>query len=128
MTKLDIDINSIPHYENFADIPDEYVGPSYIVNEFTVFFTKHGMLHREDGPAGIYFFPIEIVGNNPFDPPLEIIQFVYYQNDKKHRLDGPAIIKGKYSAFYIEGKVVFEKNYWNHPLVIEHRLNKIIKL
>ena len=128
MTKLDIDINSIPHYENFADIPDEYVGPSYIVNEFAVFFTKHGNLHREDGPRGIYFFPMEISGNNPLWSTPEIIQFVYYQNDKKHRLDGPAIIKGKYFDFYIEGKVVFEKNYWNHPLVIEHRLNKIIKL
>lgn len=47
-----------------------------------------------------------------------------------HRLNGPAIEYdyGGYKGWYIEGKEYTEEQFWNHPLVVENKFNKILEL
>lgn len=47
-----------------------------------------------------------------------------------HRLDGPAITSKSllFSYYFINDIEYSEKQYWNHPLVVEYKLNKILKL
>lgn len=52
-----------------------------------------------------------------------------------HRLDGPAFIqynrKGEIfsMSYHIEGsEMIDEIKYWNHPLVLQNKLNKILEL
>lgn len=68
---------------------------------------KDKIIHREDGPAIIYSHGTK----------------VWYNKNKKHRLDGPAIESDKKVLYFIT-----EKQFWNHPLVIQHMIDKIIKL
>lgn len=59
--------------------------------------------------------------------------FGWYKNGNRHRLDGPCIIHGfstskPYKVFAIEDVDFTEQAYWNHPLVIKNKLDKILKL
>lgn len=52
-----------------------------------------------------------------------------------HRLDGPAFLKynrkGKIvsMSYHIEGsEMMDEVEYWNHPMVLQNKLNKILEL
>lgn len=72
--------------------------------------------------------------------PINTSQYFFYvvHHNKKsmgytfHKLDGPSriwldkdgVIKDK--EFYIHSYHVREEVYWNHPLVVEHRLNHIL--
>lgn len=47
-----------------------------------------------------------------------------------HRLDGPAVVKlenGK-QYFYINDRRFSENEYWNHPLVIDHKIKTILAI
>lgn len=55
----------------------------------------------------------------------------YYKDGYKHRLDGPAIVGkmvGGKDQYWIDGHEISEVEYWNHPLVIEYRLENILKI
>ena len=44
-----------------------------------------------------------------------------------HRLDGPAIIwSSGYASYYVNNVEYSEQEYWNHPLVIAYKLEKIL--
>lgn len=75
------------------------------------YYNHKNDLHRLDGPA------VEWAGGSK----------IWYVNGKYHRLDGPAIEHadgGKY--WYVNGKEFKEGEFNKHPLVVEHRLGKII--
>lgn len=46
-----------------------------------------------------------------------------------HRLDGPALFSKKFSGkYWINDKPVSVKDFYNHPLVLKHKLNSILAL
>jgi len=50
------------------------------------------------------------------------------KNYSLHRIGGPAkIFFDKEMMFCIEGESYSEKEYWNNPLVIQHKLNRILE-
>lgn len=59
----------------------------------------------------------------------------FYYKGLKHRLGGPAQTKGygvgviEYKeTYYINGIQFSVEDYWNHPLVLEHQMNRILEL
>jgi len=60
-----------------------------------------------------------------------VIEFYFLvgRKVKFHRLDGPARIwNSGITEYWICGDAFTEKDFWNHPLVIKHKLNKIVEL
>lgn len=62
---------------------------------------------------------------------------IWMFNGAWHRLDGPGSIDTYISAdgaeiieykFWINDKQIKEEDYWNNPLVIKAKINKILKL
>ena len=50
---------------------------------------------------------------------------VWYQHDKEHRLDGPAVEYPDGGKFYYIDEIVYrESDYWNHPDVLAYRYLK----
>lgn len=103
-------------FKRWDDIPDDFEGQCYIEkSQDEYWLIKKRISHREDGPAIIYSHGTQ----------------VWYQNNLIHRLDGPVMIFAKNSdrnVFYIHNVSYNEEKFWNHPLVIEHKLNKILEL
>ena len=55
-----------------------------------------------------------------------IIEWYYY--DQLHRLDGPAVLcPSGHKEWAIESFYFSEQDYWNHPKVVEYKLNKILQ-
>lgn len=57
----------------------------------------------------------------------------WFNDGRLHRLDGPArIYDGTIAGeYYINSQYFFYGNlkaYWNHPLVVNHTINKILEL
>lgn len=51
----------------------------------------------------------------------------WYHYDVRHRLNGPAFIRMTgHEWYYIYGELYSKKNFWQHPLVINSKLNKIL--
>jgi antitoxin component YwqK of YwqJK toxin-antitoxin module len=63
----------------------------------------YNKLHREDGPARIYYYPNGSIKHE-----------FYYKNDKKHRDDGPAII-----VYNINGNITSKQYYLNGKKVTD---------
>lgn len=56
-------------------------------------------------------------------------QIFWMKNGSFHKLDGPAIIDAISGIeYYITNRFLNEQQFWQHPLVINHKLNKIINL
>lgn len=79
-----------------------------------------GKLHRETGPA---------VSLSTFST-----YYKWYKHGKRHRLDGPAVFH-VYAGWHMPGgywidgvQYIKKEDFWNHPKVIEHKLNKIENL
>lgn len=60
--------------------------------------------------------------------------YVYIKNRYPHRIDGPAVIEfstkhrnwmGK--QFWLNNQNYEEQDYWNHELVVNHKINKILE-
>ncbi len=58
----------------------------------------HGKLHREDGPAVIWYYEVYSV--------LVVEHEIYYQHGERHRVDGPAAI-----WYHPHGHVLREEYY-----------------
>lgn len=130
----------IRKFPTFNEIPNDFSGEAYCLKQGAKVWFKNGVLHRENGPALVYI--------------ARGIK-IWFQNGKMHRKDKPAIKtptklewcwKGNTSRldgpaviwFNSEGKIVSktfsidkmwftEEEYWEHPLVLKHKLNKILK-
>lgn len=102
------------YFRDFLEIPFKFEGHCYVEDHRAEFWLIKGRTkHRLDGPAKIY--------------KSGTVQ--WWVNGKLHRLDGPAIKYSNGRADYsINGEFYDKENYWNHPLVIESKLNQIIKL
>lgn len=54
-------------------------------------------------------------------------------NYKLHRVDGPAILEcynentPLYEEYWLNERMILDRDYWNHPLVIKAKLNKILE-
>lgn len=56
-------------------------------------------------------------------------RIIWLKKLKFHRLDSPAIQwKNGRNQFFIEDYRLTEENYWNHPIVIKHKLTNILGL
>lgn len=56
-------------------------------------------------------------------------QVFWMKNGNFHRLDGPAIVEYHgIKSYYINHRVMSKENYYSHPLVIQHKLDKILQL
>jgi hypothetical protein len=108
-------------YKDLGCIPSRFTGVGYFIVYAAKVWFKNGMFHREDGPAMVY----------------DNGEQRWFVNNIYHRLDGPARIippnaRGnpqEHVEYWINNRYLkkgTETNYWNHPLVIEHKLNKII--
>lgn len=87
-------------------------------------YKGHRVYHREDGPAHIMF--------DMFGYP----SYYWYNHGKFHRNDGPAVINehsglfgsGGTKEYWINNEQMSEQDYWNHPLIMEYKLKKIMEL
>lgn len=52
-------------------------------------------------------------------------KLTWIKNGNYHRLDGPATEEG---WFYVEGVKYSEQEYWNHPMVVKYKLEKILEV
>lgn len=103
-------IESLPF--GWYDCPD---GVYFVVKNQIVVHIKNDMFHNESGPAYIAHSVVS-----------------WYKRGLLHRLDGPAITMRTSdntrfsSAYYIDDFGYTEQDYWQHPEVIKHKLNKIL--
>lgn len=107
-------------FDSWIEIPHNFEGECFVKCwSETYWLLKNRIIHKDDGPAIIYD-----------DGRSQI----WYCNNQKHRVDGPAGIfknsfkKKDYYEFWIFGKEYREQDYWNHPLVVEYKLKQIINL
>lgn len=98
------------------DVPLGFVGHVYVEDDGCQYWLKPSetpgtfCMHREDGPATIYDSGTKF----------------WWNNGEKHRLDGPAVERHNgEKEFWIHDKSFMPNQYWNHPLVIKYKLNKI---
>lgn len=72
-------------------------GPAYISNIYDIeIWYKHGLYHRNDGGPAL----------------RHKSTFLWYQEDKLHRLDGPAVVsKGNPKEYWINGQKLSPKEY-----------------
>lgn len=52
----------------------------------------------------------------------------WFYNNKAHNICGPFQIFGLERHYCINDKRLSEEEYWKHPLVLEHKLNKILEV
>ena len=100
-------------FETQDCVPDNFTGTCRIEEEECVITFKNGMYHSDFTPCFIYDSGEE----------------EWWQNGLIHRLDGPAfneLVVTHVGRFFISGKGYAEKEYWSHPFVVEHKLNKIL--
>lgn len=104
------------NFKFVSDIPEKYTGVCYIECSKQTRWYKDGKFHREEGPA--------IVGDNKIEQ--------WFINDLRHRLGGFAVVYHHFNnlnnIYYIHGDYVAHEDYWKDPLVIKHKLNKILDI
>lgn len=99
------------YIDSWYDVPNKYTGKAKLPNGIAFF--KNGKLHNKNEPALAY----------------ENGTSYWCINGLNHRLDGPAIYNSiEIISFYINGEKYLEQEYWDHPLVIECKLNSILSI
>lgn len=56
-------------------------------------------------------------------------RIIHFNDSNIERLDGPAVYlknSNKYARYWIGNNYLNEKEYWDHPKVIKHKLNQIL--
>lgn len=94
----------------------------------TFYHFENDKIHCDDGPARIetlHSFPDKIYSVD------------WYNQNKKHRLDGPAEIwlelseekhHSRLFCYKIDGIQLSEEQYWKHHQIIKHVINSIVEL
>lgn len=108
--------NKIPTYDSVNEIPYEFCGIC-IIGDIWECYVKNGVPHKVDGPA---------VSSTLTHKNYSLKE--WWISGNRHRLDGPAIefARTEKNKFYINNNIIEEKNFWNHPMVIKNKLNKIL--
>lgn len=98
---------------NIDCVPDDFEGCCYLSDYKAKYWLKPArVFHRENAPAIEY----------------DVGAKIWYNNDVRERLDGPAFDWGDNNKeFFIEGKIITEQDYWNHPKIILYKLNHILQ-
>ena len=96
-------------------IPNDFKGQCFTqheIGEAEYWLEPFKIRHCETGPAVIW----------------DSGSRFFFVNNKRHRINGAAIeLCDGEKEYYIHGKQYFsELEYWNHPLVVEYKLNSII--
>lgn len=104
-------------FEEIHNVPEDFEGHCLIKSSGNQYWFKKGRAsHREDGPAVIWADGDEY----------------WWCNNLIHRIGGPAGLieteDEQEHQFWIHGFPYEEEDYWNHPLLIEFKLNNIINL
>lgn len=103
-------------FDTWYDVPENFIGQCFIKCYETYFLIKKN--------KKIVFLngKIRMFSNSAC--------WWYDHKDNIHRLDGPAIINPKKNIkeYWINGMPYNKQDYWNHPLVLEYRINKILEL
>lgn len=71
-----------------------------------------GRYHKDDGPAIIH---------------QEYVRYIIH--GIHHRIGGPAVECRKFTMldeYYINDRLLLQKEYWSHPWVVEYKLSKIL--
>jgi len=100
-------------FETTSCIPFDFEGECYLWQHSRRWYKKGKLLHRENGPA------VEFDNGTKY----------WLINNQYHRVDGPA--REYYSGvkeWFLFDKEYLEEEYLNHPLIIEYKLNQIMKL
>lgn len=108
-------------FKSVSKVPRLFTGECYLTNAnlsdwdsnlFVIYYL--GKRHCETGPAIIRYNGVK----------------EWYYDDRRHRLDGPAIEELVTNGFvyYIHGVGYTEEQYLQHPLVIKTKLDKIVEL
>lgn len=116
-------------FKSWDDVPENFTGQCWLAlpNQHIIeYWIKPGkIIYREDGPS-----VITIRENTTMK---YWIQNFRVGQPRYHRLDGPAVLKESQSEpiikyFYINGCPIHkEEDYWNHPLVIQYKLDEILQ-
>jgi len=103
-------------FYSWDDLPHEFHGECNFLDEKGRITHYLNLLsgkirHKENGPAVI----------KPYTK-------YWFRHDILHRLDGPAVVgfNNNRKDYFINDFWYEEQEYWNHPLVIEYKLNKIL--
>lgn len=100
-------------FKSFSVVPIDFSGECYIIESQADVKYKNGKYHCEDGTPAI----------------VDNYLKSWYKNGLAHNLFGPAIQwKNGKKIYAIEGTIHSEKEYFNHPLVIDRFINQILEL
>lgn len=101
-------------FKDWDAIPNKFEGHCYVKSWEAQYWIKKGkILHREDGPAAVF----------------DNGDKTWVINDAFHRLDGPAMFSEDEIIYFIQGQRIYnETDYWNHPMVVEYKLNQILAI
>ena len=101
-------------FYHWNNIPDDFVGRCYCKLQAAYYWIgKNKVYHREDGPAVLYDSGTEI----------------WMKDGMWHRLDGPALSSKDFpNTYWINDKAVSDEDFYNHPLVLKHKLDSILAL
>lgn len=100
-------------FKNWDSIPNRFEGHCYVEKWAAQYWIKKGkILHRDDGPAAVF----------------DNGDKTWVINNLFHRLDGPAMFNGDEITYYISDEKIGEEYYWNHPMVVEYKLNQILAI
>lgn len=78
-------------------------------------------------PVGYYKTRKKFTGIGYIDDWMQ--QVFWMKKGTLHRIDGPAVIDScNRKSFYVHGDLLTEEEYWGHPLVVDHKLKRILEL
>lgn len=100
-------------FESDMEIPGDFTGHCKELIFGNEYWYIEGLLHREDGPAVVYKSGVKY----------------WYRHGEKHREDGPCEEHcDGYMVYCLFGAYYDEKEYYEHPLVLKHKMNSILSL
>jgi len=100
-------------FQSFSFVPVDFTGQCYLLENQAVVKYNNGKYHSEDGTPAI----------------IDNYLMGWYKNGLGHNLLGPAMLwKNGKKIYAIEGVFLSEKEYFNHPLVIDGFINQILEL
>ena len=112
------DLENFPFEEYYLPADETEVAKILYDQEFLY----HAVVSKKTGVVS------DCVSNGSHDDSMS-----WHKNGRFHRETGPAILfrrngsEWKEDAYFLEGRQYSLEEYWNHPLMVEKKVNKILK-
>lgn len=107
-------MNSIITFDEWGGVPWDFEGVCFVEKDNAIHHIVSGKkVHRENGPAIIH---------------VDDDGWQWWTNNKIHRIGGPAVLFEQEYRYYINDIYYLEEEYWRHHLLIEYKLNMILKI